>query len=47
MRGYAGQLELDLARYDADIEGGELSGVRATPAFFVGGEIQDVVDDPT
>jgi protein-disulfide isomerase len=55
LRGYAERLELDLARYDAEmkeghylqrvreqIEGGERSGVRGTPTFFVNGSIQDV-----
>jgi protein-disulfide isomerase len=55
LRGYAQRLELDLLRYDAEmqaelylqrvreqVEGGERSGVRATPAFFVDGIIQDV-----
>ena len=55
LRGYAQRLELDLARYDAemgdtvylqrvreDIAGGAASGVRATPAFFLNGVIQDV-----
>jgi protein-disulfide isomerase len=55
LRGYAERLELDMRRYDAEmdeqyylqrvreqIDGGERSGVRATPAFFVNGAIQDV-----
>ena len=55
LRGYAERLELDMARYDAEmnedfylqrvreqIEGGERSGVRGTPTFFVNGDIQDV-----
>ena len=55
LRRYAERLELDMARYDAemagtvylqrvreDIEGGRASGVRATPTFFVNGELQDV-----
>jgi len=55
LRGYAERLELDTARYDAEmkeeyylqrvreqIAGGEKSGVRATPTFFVNGVIQDV-----
>ena len=55
IRGYAERLELDIARYDADIkdtlylqrvrediEGGNLSGVRATPTFFVNGKLQDI-----
>jgi protein-disulfide isomerase len=55
LRGYAERLELDMARFDAEmkeghylqrireqIEGGELSGVRGTPTFFVNGKIQDV-----
>jgi protein-disulfide isomerase len=55
IRHYAERLELDLARYDAEmadqrylqrvrehIEGGERSGVRATPTFFVNGKIHDV-----
>jgi protein-disulfide isomerase len=55
LRGYAQRLELDMLRYDAEmedelylqrvreqIEGGERSGVRATPSFFLNGTIQDV-----
>ena len=55
LRGYARRLELDLARYEAElqeqlylqrvreqIDGGEKSGVRGTPTFFVNGAIQDV-----
>ncbi len=55
IRGYADRLELDMARYDADIrdtlylqrvrediEGGKLSGVRATPTFFINGRLQDI-----
>ena len=55
LRGYAQRLELDLLRYDAEmegelylqrvreqVEGGERSGVRATPTFFLNGLIQDV-----
>lgn len=55
LRGYAERLELDMVRYDADmedtlylqrvredIEGGTLSGVRATPTFFVNGKLQDI-----
>lgn len=55
LRGYARRLELDAARYEAEmeeqlhlqrvreqVEGGEKSGVRGTPAFFVNGAIQDV-----
>jgi protein-disulfide isomerase len=55
IRHYAERLELDLARYAAEmadqrylqrvrehIEGGERSGVRATPTFFVNGKIHDV-----
>ena len=55
LRDYARRLELDAARFDADmeeqvylqrvreqIEGGEKSGVRGTPTFFVNGSIQDV-----
>jgi protein-disulfide isomerase len=55
LRGYALRLELDMLRYDAEmegqlylqrvreqIEGGERSGVRATPTFFLNGLIQDV-----
>jgi protein-disulfide isomerase len=55
LRGYAEKLELEMVRYDADmddeislqrvrehIEGGNQSGVRATPTFFVNGTIQDV-----
>jgi protein-disulfide isomerase len=54
LRGYAEQLELDMVRFDADmedelylqrtrehIEGGTLSGVRATPTFFINGRIHD------
>ncbi|HKQ24278.1 MAG TPA: DsbA family protein [Burkholderiales bacterium] len=54
LRGYAEQLELDIVRFDADmedglylqrirehIEGGTLSGVRATPTFFINGRIYD------
>jgi len=55
LRGYARRLELDTARYEAEMEeqlylqrvreqidGGEKSGVRGTPTFFVNGAIQDV-----
>jgi protein-disulfide isomerase len=55
LRGYAEHLELDMARYDAEVEGqlylqrvreqidgGERSGVRSTPTFYVNGTIQDV-----
>ena len=55
LRGYARRLELDPARYEAEMEeqlylqrvreqidGGEKSGVRGTPTFFVNGAIQDV-----
>ena len=55
LRGYARRLELDLARYEAEMEGqlylqrvreqvdgGEKSGSRGTPTFFVNGVIQDV-----
>jgi protein-disulfide isomerase len=55
IRGYAERLELDMERYDADlqdtvylqrvredIEGGNLSGVRATPTFFVNGRLLDI-----
>ena len=55
VRRYAGHLELDMARFDSEmqqelylqrireeIEDGKRSGVRATPAFFVNGKIQDV-----
>jgi protein-disulfide isomerase len=55
LRHYAQRLELDLARFDADmadtvylqrvrehIAGGHRSGVRATPTFFVSGEVVDV-----
>ena len=54
LRGFAEQLELDMVRFDADmedelylqrirehIEGGTLSGVHATPAFFINGRIHD------
>jgi len=55
LRGYAQRLELDMLRYDAEmegelylqrvreqVEGGERSGVRGTPTFFLNGLIQDV-----
>lgn len=55
LRGYARRLELDSARFEADmqeqvylqrvreqVEGGEKSGARGTPTFFVNGSIQDV-----
>jgi protein-disulfide isomerase len=55
LRGYARRLELDAARFEADmeeqvylqrvreqVEGGEKSGARGTPTFFVNGSIQDV-----
>jgi protein-disulfide isomerase len=55
LRGYAQRLELDLLRYDAEmedelylqrireqVEGGERSGVRGTPTFFLNGSVQDV-----
>ena len=55
LRHYAERLELDTARYDAEMQeeyylqrvreqiaGGEKSGVRSTPTFFVNGAIQDV-----
>jgi protein-disulfide isomerase len=55
LSGYARRLELDPARFEADveehvylqrvreqIEGGEKSGARGTPSFFVNGSIQDV-----
>jgi protein-disulfide isomerase len=55
LRGYAEHLELDMARFNADmddeiylqrvrehVEGGNQSGVRATPTFFMNGIIQDV-----
>ena len=55
LRGYAESLELDMERYDADMEddiylqrvreqidGGRLSGVRATPTFYINGKLQDV-----
>ena len=55
LRDYAQRLELDLVRYDAEmddtvylqrvreqIDGGERSGVRATPTFFINGALQDV-----
>jgi len=55
LRRYAERLELDMARFDSEIqqqlylqrireeiEDGRRSGVRATPAFFVNGKIQDV-----
>jgi len=54
LRSYAEQLELDMVRFDADLEdglylqrireqidGGKLSGVRATPTFFINGSIHD------
>jgi protein-disulfide isomerase len=55
LREYAERLELDMVRYDAEmneqyyvqrvreqIDGGERSGVRSTPTFYVNGVIQDV-----
>ena len=55
LRGYAQRLELDMLRYDAEmegelylqrvreqVEGGERSGVRGTPTFFLNGTVQDV-----
>src|SRR5438445_4516573 len=55
LRGYAQRLELDMLRYDAELEGelylqrvreqgegGERSGVRGTPTFFLNGTVQDV-----
>jgi len=55
LRGYAERLELDMARYDAEmgdevylqrvrehVEGGNRSGVRATPTFFINGTIHDI-----
>jgi protein-disulfide isomerase len=55
LRGYAERLDLDMARYDADmknerylqrvrehIEGGSLSGARATPTFFINQKLHDV-----
>ena len=55
LRRYAGELELDLERFDYElndqvyrqrvnehIEGGQRSGVRATPTFFVEGALVDV-----
>jgi len=55
LRGYAQRLELDMLRYDAEmegelylqrvreqVEGGERSGVRGTPTFFINGTVQDV-----
>lgn len=54
LRGYAEHLELDMTRFNADlddevylqrvrehVEGGNRSGVRATPTFFINGMIQD------
>ena len=54
LRAHADQLELDVVRFDADMEdelylqrirehtdGGMLSGVRATPTFFINGRIHD------
>jgi len=54
LRSYAEQLELDMVRFDADMEdelylqrirehidGAMLSGVRATPTFFINGRIHD------
>jgi len=54
LRSYAEQLELDMVRFDADMEdelylqrvrehteSGVLSGVRATPTFFINGRIHD------
>jgi protein-disulfide isomerase len=55
LRRHAQQLDLDMARYDAEmagerhlrrvrehIAGGERSGVRGTPGFFINGAVQDV-----
>jgi protein-disulfide isomerase len=55
LESYARSLGLDMARFDADMEGevylqrvreqrlgGDASGVRSTPGFFVNGRIQDV-----
>jgi len=55
LRRLAQQLELDMARYDAEMDdqiylqrireqiaGGERSGVRATPTFFIDGAMHDV-----
>jgi protein-disulfide isomerase len=55
LRGYAERLELDMARFVAEMDdhvylqrirehmdGGQRSGVRSTPGFFVNGVIQDV-----
>lgn len=55
LRGYAERLELDMGRFNADmddkiylqrvrehVEGGNQSGVRATPTFFINGIIQDI-----
>jgi protein-disulfide isomerase len=55
LRGYAERLELDMQRFNyemeqqlylqrirEEIEGGERSGVRATPTFFVNGKLRDV-----
>jgi protein-disulfide isomerase len=55
LRGYAEALDLDLGRYDLEMDdtvylqrvrehqaSGRASGVRATPAFFVAGRVQDV-----
>jgi protein-disulfide isomerase len=33
---------LYLQRVREDIEGGKLSGVRATPTFFINGKLQDI-----
>jgi protein-disulfide isomerase len=55
LRGYAEQLQLDVARYTAEMDdeiylqrvreqmrGGDASGVRGTPTFYVNGVVQDV-----
>jgi protein-disulfide isomerase len=55
LHGYAERLELDMARYTAEMDdeiyrqrvrehiaGGQASGVRATPTFFVNGKLHDV-----
>jgi protein-disulfide isomerase len=55
LESYARQLDLDLPRFAADLDGrtylprvrehqrgGDASGVRATPGFYVNGRVQDV-----
>lgn len=43
LRGYAERLELELLRYDADVQDElYLQRVRATPTFFINGRVHDV-----